>query len=95
MHILLKGEKGQAYNVADNNSNISIKELAETIAELGNRKVIIDIPSEIEKTGFNVVTKSVFSTEKLERLGWYPSTEGIKSNLKKTIEELQGRNSIE
>lgn len=95
LHILLKGEKGQAYNVADNNSNISIKELAETIAELGNRKVIIDIPSETERTGFNVVTKSVFSTEKLERLGWHPSTEGIKCNLKKTIEELQRRNSIE
>lgn len=95
MHILLKGEKGQAYNVADNNSNISIKELSETIAELGNRKVIIDIPSETEKTGFNVVTKSVFSTEKLERLGWNPSAEGIKCNLRKTIEELQRRNSIE
>lgn len=95
LHILLKGEKGHAYNVADNNSNITIKELAEIIAELGNRKVIIDIPSEDEKTGFNVVTKSVFNTEKLERLGWNPSTEGIRCNLKKTIEELQRRNSIE
>lgn len=95
LHILLKGKKGQAYNVADNNSNISIKELAETIAELGNRKVIIDIPSEAEKAGFNVVTKSVFSTEKLERLGWNPSKERIRDNLKKTIEELQRRNSIE
>ena len=89
LFILLKGEKGQAYNVADNNSNITIKELAETIAESGNRKVIIDIPSEKERIGFNVVKKSIFSTSKLERLGWSPSKEGIWFNLKKTIEELQ------
>ncbi len=70
LHILLKGEKGQAYNIADNSSNISIKELAETIARISNKKVVMELPSEIEKKGFNVVTKSVFSTKKLENLGW-------------------------
>lgn len=72
LHILLKGDSGEAYNVADASSNISIRELAETIAEIGGRKVVIDIPNEDEKKGFNVVTKSVFSTKKLERLGWLP-----------------------
>lgn len=70
LHILLKGENGQAYNIADINSNITIKELAEMIAEIGGKKVVIDIPSEEEKAGFNVVTKSIFSTEKIESLGW-------------------------
>lgn len=70
LYILLKGENGQAYNIADASSNIGIKELAEMIAGIGGKKVVIDLPSDAEKAGFNVVTKSIFSTEKLEALGW-------------------------
>lgn len=87
LHILLKGENGQAYNIADANSNISIKELAEMIAEIGGKKVVIDLPSDVEKAGFNVVTKSVFSTERLEGLGW--SVNGsMKEKIFKTIKEV-------
>ena len=70
LHILLKGETGQAYNIADETSNISIKELADMIAEIGGKKVIVDLPSDSERAGFNVVKKSIFSTEKLKKLGW-------------------------
>lgn len=70
LHILLKGECGQAYNIADANSNISIRELAETIAEIGGRKVVIDVPDADEKRGYNPVTKSVFLTKKIKELGW-------------------------
>ena len=74
LYILLKGECGEAYNIADDKSNISIRELAETIAAIGGKKVVIDLPDEDERNGFNVVTKSVFSTEKLEALGWSAET---------------------
>ena len=70
LYILLKGECGEAYNIADADSNISIRELADMIARIGGKKVVIDVPDADEKKGFNVVTKSVFSTDKLERLGW-------------------------
>lgn len=70
LYILLKGENGQAYNIADESSNISIRELAEMIAEIGGKKVEIDLASDAEKAGFNVVTKSVFDTAKLSSLGW-------------------------
>ncbi|MBR1521901.1 MAG: NAD-dependent epimerase/dehydratase family protein [Bacteroidaceae bacterium] len=87
LYILLKGENGQAYNIADTNSNISIKELAEMIAEIGGREVVIDVPGVEEKKGFNVVTKSVFSTEKIELLGWR-SQSNIIDGLKHTIEDV-------
>lgn len=87
LYILLKGECGQAYNIADDKSNISIRELAETIAKIGGKKVVIDVPDADEKKGFNVVTKSVFSTEKLRLLGWQAHTD-IKQGLKDTINEL-------
>lgn len=87
LYVLLKGENCQAYNIADPNSNICIRELAETIAKIGGKKVVFDIPDADEKRGFNPVTKSVFSTEKIERLGWEVKTE-IKKGLNHTIHAL-------
>lgn len=78
-HILLKGDCGQAYNIADNTSNIPIKELARLIATIGGRNIIFEIPEESEKKGYNVVTQSVFSLEKIKSLGW------------KTIGSLKGK----
>ena len=87
LHILLKGESGEAYNIADADSNISIRELAETIAAIGGRKVVIDLPDVDEKRGFNPVTKSIFSTDKLESLGWKPKNH-ISTGMNNTIKEL-------
>lgn len=81
LYILLKGENGQAYNIADPDSNISIMELAEMIANIGGKKVIMDIPDQSEKKGYNIVTKSIFSIEKLKGLGWQ-----IKGLMKEKIE---------
>lgn len=90
LYILLKGENGQAYNVADSSSNISIKELAEMIATIGGKKVKIDLPTDADKAGFNVVTKSVFSTDKLEGLGW--SVVGsMRNKMETTINEVRIR----
>lgn len=82
LYILLKGESGNAYNIADESSNISIKNLAEMVARIAGKKVIIDMPSDTEKAGFNVVKKSVFSTKKLRSLGW---------NVQGTMEEKMRR----
>ena len=86
-HILLKGENCQAYNVANPNSNISIKELAEIIAGIGGRKVVFDIPNAVEQRGYNLVTKSVFSIEKIMDLGWTPIVD-INMGLHNTIDYL-------
>lgn len=90
LYILLKGENGQAYNVADSSSNISIKELAEMIATIGGKKVKIDLPTDAEKAGFNVVTKSVFSTDKLEGLGWCV-VGSMRNKMETTINEVRIR----
>lgn len=70
IYIALKGENGQAYNVADDSSNVSIRSLAEMVASIAGKKVVTQLPSDAEKRGYNIVTKSVFSTEKLRALGW-------------------------
>ena len=70
LYILLKGVSGQAYNIAE--SSYSIKDLATTIAHLCGREVVFDTPSSIEQKGYNKVSESVLSTEKLRQLGWTP-----------------------
>ena len=84
LYILLKGEKGQAYNIADKNSCVTIRELAEMIASIEGKKVNMIVPTDTESKGYNVVTNSVFSTTKLESLGW--SVNGsMDEKLRKTI----------
>ena len=93
LFIMLKGERGQAYNIADYQSTISIKELANIIAEIGKKTVRRVIPTQDESSGYNVVNKSVFSTAKLEALGW--SVEGsIKEKLEKTIQYERAQKSF-
>lgn len=69
---LLNGENASAYNVANNNSILSIREMAEKIACIGNKKVVFEIPNEVEKKSYNPVTRSVLNGKKLEQLGWIP-----------------------
>lgn len=89
-HILLKGENCQAYNVANPNSNISIRELAEIIAHQANKSVKVELPTEEEKQGFNLVKKSTFSIEKIEMLGWSPQT-SIINGIESTLSTLLSR----
>ena len=70
LFILLKGSSGQAYNIADDNSYFSIRELAERIAAMGNRTILVQAPTTAEKKGFNPVSESLFDTAKLRSLGW-------------------------
>lgn len=91
LHILLKGESGEAYNIADPLSNVSIKELATMVAKIGNKKVFFSLPDQNEIVGFNPVTKSVFSIDKIKSLGWTPRT-SIKEGIKHTIHTLQDIN---
>lgn len=93
LYILLKGEKGHAYNIADKNSCVTIRELAEMIAKIGGRRVNMVVPDDSESKGYNVVTNSVFSTTKLESLGWSVCG-SMEEKLRKTIlceREIYGR----
>ena len=70
LYILLKGRNGEAYNIADESSNITIKELAETIADIAGKKVRVTLSSDFEKKGYNIVKKSLMSSDKLKSIGW-------------------------
>ena len=55
------------------------------VAEIGHKKVVIDVPTDRQRKGYNVVTKSVFSTTKMRSLGWKTLPQSMKSKLTSTI----------
>lgn len=71
LYILLRGEKGEAYNVANQETYISIKDMANFLCVHFNPqlKVVIE---EHPEMGYAPVTKLNLSTEKLKSLGWLP-----------------------
>lgn len=87
LHILFYGEPGEAYNIANKNSNVTIRQLAECIAKISKRKVRFEVPDEVEKSGYSKVTKAVFDATKLEMLGWQAKI-GIQEGLERTIKIL-------
>lgn len=79
--ILLKGERGQAYNIANNESACSIRELADIIAECAGVKVRLEIPSDTEKEQSSNIEYAVLNSRKLDALGC-----GMQMDIKKGIE---------
>lgn len=86
--ILLKGETGQAYNIANADSNVTIREMAEIIASVSGKKVVFEVPDEIEKAGYNPVARSILDASKLEKLGWKANYD-METGIKRTIDILK------
>ncbi len=85
--ILFYGECGEAYNIADNNSDITLKELAEIIASYSGRKVIYEVPDKTESDGYSRATKARLDSSKLEQIGWKAKYD-IKTGLQRTLRIL-------
>ena len=73
--LLLKGENGEAYNIANPDASATIREMAELVAHAvftDKVKVIVDKPADIEMRGYAPDTTMRLSAAKIERLGWKP-----------------------
>lgn len=87
LYILFYGESGQAYNIANKNSNVTIRQLADLIAKTSKRIVRFEVPDEVEKMGYSKVTRAVFDATKLEGLGWQANV-GIKEGIERSLKIL-------
>ncbi len=86
---LLLGECGQAYNVADPASDITLKDLAALIAQHAGTKVVFQIPDEVESAGYSRATRALLDGGKLKALGWQPR-ETIQNGIARTLSLLEG-----
>ncbi len=88
LYLLLYGKSGEAYNVADEKSEITLKELAQILAAAAGSKVIFELPDVVERAGYSTATKALLDTGKITALGWRASTP-IKEGLEKTVRILR------
>ena len=86
--ILLSGESGEAYNIAEEHSDIMLKDLAGIIAGINGKKVIFEIPDAVEASGYSKATKARLDGHKLAALGWRPQYT-IETGIKRTISILK------
>ena len=86
--LLLMGKKGEIYNIANSNSNVTIKEIAETLAKLFRLKIRYEVPSVTERDGYSIVKQAVLNAEKIEKLGWKASI-NLDEGLKRTVSILR------
>ena len=68
--VLVKGEKGQAYNLSNPASVVTIREMAEAFAKAGSVEILYEDPSDQEVLGYNLMDHSILNSEKLRSLGW-------------------------
>ena len=87
--VLLCGKNGNAYNIADTSSDITLKELAEYIAEFSGTRVVFEMPDKLEASGYSKATKARLDGSKLRQLGWIPKYD-IYTGLKRTLAILGG-----
>ena len=86
--MLFEGEKGEIYNIANENSVASIADVAKTCAKIAGTKVVFDIPDEVESKGFSHSKDCILDSEKLIGLGWRPKY-SLEDGLQETIDYLK------
>ena len=81
--LMTKGENAEAYNIADKKSQVTIRELAEIIAE--NYNLPLEIMQEYP-TDQCSVHHTVLDTKKIEKLGWRAYI-GLQEGIRRTVLE--------
>lgn len=86
--VLLRGESGEAYNISDSRSDIRLRDLAAIVAGAVGKKVVFEIPDDVEKAGYSTATKARLDGSKLNALGWSARYD-IKGGIERTINILK------
>lgn len=72
LSILLNGYSGNAYNISNKDSIVTIRDLAEFFSLAAHVPIIYQASSEEERSTFNMMDNSSLNSNKLENLGWKP-----------------------
>ena len=88
LYILIYGENGIAYNIANEKCNVHLKEFAQACADISGNEVVFNLPSDVEKAGFSVAMQAILSNNKIKKLGFKPSYE-FNDAISRTIKILK------
>ena len=88
LYLLVNGKNGEAYNIAVPEFDLHLKDLAQELASLNQKKVIFDLPDEEERKGFSKASQAILASKKISTLGWNSIFE-LEEALKNTIEIIR------
>lgn len=88
--VLLNGRTGEAYNISNKDSIVSIRKLAEMLAHKGNCNIEFAQASDAEQRSYNLMDNSSLNAEKLERLGWQGMFD-LENGVQKTLEHMMNQ----
>lgn len=83
--VLIKGTTGEAYNLANPDSKLTIAQFAKLVAEVSGHQVIFEDPDLMALMERSPIDRQVLDSRKLEKLGWkgkYNPERGIRHTLK-------------
>ncbi len=86
--LLIRGNAGEAYTVANEESNATIADMARMVARefgSGQVNVVFDIPENLASMGYAPDVKMKLNSDKLQALGWKPEV-----SLRETYERMIG-----
>lgn len=90
--LLEQGEQGEAYNITDQTYQMTIRDMAQAIAQAGGRSLRFDLPTTVQAQGFSPVQRAVLCGEKLQALGWKPVATAEKASaIQETMGILRGK----
>jgi len=92
--VLLHGEKGQAYNIGNDNGRITILDLAKVLTGLYPEKhlhIIEDTSSQVQGYLQSSISENCPDISKARALGWAPQT-GIEQGFRRTVESFYNNN---
>lgn len=91
-YILLKGQKGEIYNIANTEASCTIREMAEIVAKeiSGKINVIIEDDDKLKSAMYASKTAYRLNSDKLKALGW-ESHIGIKEMYERMIQDWRER----
>lgn len=88
LNVLLDGADGEAYNLADEGSDVMLRDLAVLVAKAGGVKVAFDLPDVKEAAGFSKSTLALMDGSKARGLGWRAHY-GIEGGVAQTMAVLK------
>lgn len=80
--LLVKGTSGEAYNIANEQSHTTIREMAQLVADriAGNEiQVVLDIPQDSASLGYAPPVKMWLDASKMRELGWEPTVDMVQA----------------
>jgi nucleoside-diphosphate-sugar epimerase len=89
--LLAKGKPGEAYNIANEESHITIREMAELVVrEFAGEgaRVVIDIPQDASALGYAPPVKMQLDASKMKALGWKAGI-GLAESYRRMINWMQ------